>query len=314
MRTTKCFFLAAAAVTLAACAQDDLQDNPLANGPVALGVTANIDQVMTRASGTSFEENDKIGIYPVNTNGEVETAQANIAYTYGTDNQFSATTPYYFQDRESVKFCAYYPYNEDLTGDNYYTIAIAIDTRSANQTDGKFFDGAVTWRKNDYLYASASTDVSSPSVSYTFRHVMSQVIFKFQAGTNNGVSDLTKLSGYTIAELCMDGKFYLDSGYALNISDARESLSMEIKDASGTEYTCTPLILLPQEIASGIDMEVIYNDKNYKASLTIPGAVLRPGVSYTVTITINNTGLTVGTPQISDWTDGGNASGTATLG
>lgn len=312
MRTTKCFFLAAAAVTLAACAQEDLQDNPLANGPVALGVTANIDQVMTRASGTSFEENDKIGIYPVNTNGEVETAQANIAYTYGTDNQFSATTPYYFQDREQVTFHAYYPYNEDITAENH---TIAIDTRSANQTDGKFFDGAVTWRKNDYLYASEMTDVSSPSVSYTFRHVMSQVIFVFKAGTNNGVSDLTKLSGYTIAELCMDGKFYLDSGHVLNTTTARESLSMKIEDASGTEYTCTPLILLPQLITNGIvDMEVIYNDENYKASLTIPGAALQPGVSYTFTITINNTGLTVGTAQITGWTDGGNASGTATLG
>lgn len=313
MRTTKCFFLAAAAVTLAACAQDDLQDNPLANGPVALGVTANIDQVMTRASGTSFEENDKIGIYPVNTNDEVETAQANIAYTYGTDNQFSATTPYYFQDREQVTFHAYYPYNEDITAENH---TIAIDTRSANQTDGKFFDGAVTWRKNDYLYASAATDVSSPSVSYTFRHVMSQVIFVFKAGTNNGVSDLTKLSGYTIAtELCMDGMFDPVTGEAvIDSSKAAESLNMEIEDASGTEYTCTPLILLPQEIPSVLfDMEVIYNDKNYQASFAFQDA-LQPGVSYTVTITINNTGLTVGTSQITDWTDGGNASGTATLG
>ena len=52
-----------AAGLLASCTNDELADNPLADGPVALSVTADISQVVTRATATAFENEDPIGIW-----------------------------------------------------------------------------------------------------------------------------------------------------------------------------------------------------------------------------------------------------------
>lgn len=102
-------------------------NDPLADGSVAMTFTAGIDAMATRVSsgGMAFTEDDKVGIVPMK-GGNVETGQFNVLYTYGTDSRFTANTPYWFQDRESVTFNAYYPYNAKLSADD----VIAIDTGS----------------------------------------------------------------------------------------------------------------------------------------------------------------------------------------
>ena len=119
------------ASALAACSNEEPANDPLADGPVALAVTADISTVATRVSdeGTSFTDGDRIGIFPVK-NGQTETEQANRLYTYN-NSEFGSTSPYWFQDRQQVDFHAYYPYDETLTADDNYTID--IDTRAGNQ-------------------------------------------------------------------------------------------------------------------------------------------------------------------------------------
>lgn len=299
------------ASALAACSNEEPTDDPLADGPVALAVTADISTVATRVSdtGTSFTDGDRIGIFPVK-NGQTETEQANRLYTYN-NSEFGSTSPYWFQDREQVAFHAYYPYDETLTADDNYTID--IDTRSWNQENME----GLAWRKNDYLAASAQTDVDNPEASFTgesaFSHVMSQIQFVFRAGTSDGVSDLNVLVGYSIASpLTMDGTFDPATGtVALDASPGKSGIEMNIDDASGTEYNATPLILLPQTIAGDLTLEVNYNGVTYTATLDAPTGGLQPGYSYTYTVTIKNTELEIDTPQINTWTTGTGGSGDA---
>ena len=101
MSTKRTFFYTMlAAGLLASCTNDELADNPLADGPVALSVTADISQVVTRATATAFENNDQIGIFPIKSDA-LETGQANKPYTYN-GSTFTSADPYYFQDREMV--------------------------------------------------------------------------------------------------------------------------------------------------------------------------------------------------------------------
>ena len=299
------------ALSLAACTNDGLQDDPLADGPVPLSVTADISAVATRAQATAFEEGDMIGIYPYK-NNDLETVQANRLYTY-SGGKFASTDPYYFQDRDEMTFNAYYPYDGNLTAENP---RIEIDTRADNQVNRD----DIVWRKNDYLFASNQTTVILPSVSYTgenaFKHVMSQVIFVFKAGTDSGVLNLSTLSQYKIATpLRMDGYFYASSGQVVpKATSTKEAITMGITGASGTEHICTPLFLLPQDdLGNTLSLEVTYNRLIYRASLTPPTGGLKAGYSYTYTVTIRNTALEVSNAEISDWITTVGSSGNATL-
>ena len=104
------------ALGLTACNKE--MDNPLADGPVALSVTADISQVVTRATATAFENEDPIGIFPKK-NDVLDAEQANRLYTYN-GSTFTSADPYYFQDRGMVTFNAYYPYDVALTAENYF--------------------------------------------------------------------------------------------------------------------------------------------------------------------------------------------------
>ena len=144
-------FYAAAllALALAGCNNDEM-DNPLADGPVAMSFTADINSVATRATTIDFEAGDVVGIIPMKGN-VVEKNQANIAYTYNDEGKFTANSPYYFQNYEDVIFNAYYPYQEGLA--KPYTVE--INTEIGNQVTEKV--NGYDWRKNDFLFASATT-------------------------------------------------------------------------------------------------------------------------------------------------------------
>ena len=147
---------------------------------------------------------------------------------------------------------------------------------------------------------------------------MTQVVFVFNAGTDDGVSDLSALSGYKIATpLVMDGSFDAATGKATPDADAKaEEIEMTVTGPAATELRANPLILLPQAISgSKLELEVTYNGQTYKATLNAPTAGLQAGYSYTYTVTVSNTKLEVSNAAISDWsTDQDfNGNGNATL-
>lgn len=204
-----------------------------------------------------------------------------------------------------VTFNAYYPYEATLTATAH---TIDINTRAEYQKIETIEGTAIEWRTNDYLFASAETNVIEPSVSYTgdkaFNHVMTQVVFVFNAGTDDGVSDLSTLSGYKIATpLVMDGSFDAATGKVTPDADAKaEEIAMTVTGPAATELRANPLILLPQAInGSKLELEVTYNDQTYKAPLNAPTAGLQAGYSYTYTVTIKNTELEVTNASINGW-------------
>lgn len=306
--------LCASAVLLPAftsCTNDETFD-PLADGPVPMTFTAGIDGVATRATATAFEAVDMVGIIPMK-DGSVESAQANRAYTYN-GSAFEAGSPYYFQDRDAVTFNAYYPYYENFAND--YTIA--IDTHAENQTVETV--NGHDWNKNDYLFASAETDVNKPTVSFTgedhaFKHVMSSIVFKFIAGTADGVAYLEPLTGYTLSSLVVNGTFDCKTGKATAQSDGTaESITVDgISCAEKeTEHFSAPLIVLPQDVPGGkFTLTVKYNNADYTAALTLDR--LAAGTRYEFPVTIKNTGLEIGGAEIKDWESGQTYGGDATL-
>ena len=289
------------ALGLTAC---NKETDPLADGPVAAQVTAGISQTLTRVSANgvsaSFTDGDEINVVADGSATYVYTLQDN-GTTWSAGNN-----PYYFQDRGIVSFQAWYAAPDYKETDN----EIEIDTRTQNVTDG--------WNQWDILATPVvETDVSSPTVAFTgadaFSHVMTQVTMVFKTG--DGISDLAAWKGYTLKSLTTDATFNTMDCTLTPRTTTDDIAVTGIEDASNAEYTCTPLILVPQAVTGTIALEVTYNGETYKAELNAPTAGLQAGYSYTYTVTVSNTKLEVSNAAISDWrTDRDfNGNGNATL-
>lgn len=306
----KFYATALLALALVGC-NNDGPDNPLADGPVPMSFTADINSVATRATATGFENGDVVGVIPLK-GDVVETKQVNIAYTYN-GSAFTANPPYYFQNYDEVTFNAYYPYQSTL--DDSYTVE--IDTRIDNQKTETV--NGHSWRKNDYLFASAETDVKTPSVSFTgekaFTHVMSSVAIKFIAGTEDGVANLKPLKGYTLGMVVMEGTFNCSTGDIILKSDANTEAIIVTRIScadNATEHQTSLLILLPQTVTdSKLSLTVHFNGTTYTADLTL--SKLEAGKLHLFPVTIKNTKLEIGEATIKDWETSPEYSGEATL-
>lgn len=89
MKGTKYLFLAATALSLAACSSDD-ENMGVNDGPVAAQITAGINDVLTRASGTTWEADDAIGVSTVSTTATTGGTQYNnMKYVTTGDGNFT---------------------------------------------------------------------------------------------------------------------------------------------------------------------------------------------------------------------------------
>lgn len=290
-------------LTLAACEKRNA--NNTITDPVALSAfTADIHGAMksrSSADGTAFTEGDKVGIVPLKS-GKIDEPQNNTPYTYD-GSQFAATgAPYWFRDRNDVTFNAYFPYLETMT-DN----VIPIDTRAEKQTADES-----GWRLNDILFASATTSVASPTVSYTsesaFRHQLSKFTLTFKAG--DGFTDLSQLQEYTLGSLVMDGSFDTSGGtLTLDENALSSDITMTLAGSTEKSLTAPSLILLPQQIEGGkLKLSLKYAGQRYDATLSADKG-LKDGNHYSYTVTLNSTGLVPNKAEIVNWgsVDGGSA-------
>lgn len=131
MNTKRTFFYTMqAAGLLASCTNDELADNPLADGPVAAQVTADISQTLTCVSANgvsaSFTDGDEINVV----------ADGNATYVYTLQDNgttwSAGNNPYYFQGRGIVSFQAWYAAPDYKETDN----EIEIDTKTQTVKDG----------------------------------------------------------------------------------------------------------------------------------------------------------------------------------
>ena len=304
MKTTKCLFLAAAALTLTACSNDDENLN---GGPVAAQVTAGIGGVQTRASGTAWENGDAIGISTIS---QTQTSYVNMKYTTGGDGNFTHASDMgdeasgiFFQDAdETVTFCAYYPYDEDsneesLPGEE----GIITDVTTTDQTKQSSFD---------FLFATGATaSKSQPTVSFnntvkentSFTHRMTRLVLNITTDTDAGftASDVAK-GTYSLSGIKHSGTFNTQDGTAIATGDPTTDWQITAANTGTGDKSTYSMILYPQDVAS-LTFKATINRQDYTCELT---PALAAATSYTYNITVKKTKLEVSNCQIADWGSG----------
>ena len=319
------FIMAAAALTLAACSNDENME--MTDGPVAARITAGLSAPTTRAIGTNWNA-DQIGVWVKDAPAsEMETLYKNVPYTTTSTSataEFTATTGegIFFQDAdETVTFAAYAPYqesdaNETLPGNNG-----KVDVKTDNMNtatdqekiDFLFAEGATATRTN-YTVTFADNTASGGD-DHSFHHKMAQLNVVFQTSFMDGFNESDIFGGsFNLGGLVHDGTF--------NVTDGTTALTGEPLDSwdiSGCKYTDAAttrtysLILLPQELSSNpLNVAVTINGQTYRNNTTI-NQDLEPGNSYTYTITVKKSGLVVSGCTITPWTNGTGGSGDAKM-
>ena len=286
---TRFFAFAALALTLAACNNENLNND----GPVAAKFTADIyESVSTRVNseGTDWTDGDRIGI--------TGAGYTNVSYKRENGKFVTDGTTIYFNDIETKTFNAYYPYQAEGG-------TVTVSTAADKQGSGI-----------DFLFASGATgDTHNPEVSFTgdhaFHHCMSLIKFTFKAGDGLSFNE-TEPAGYTLEGLKHEGTFDTATGTTAVTAAAESPINMQLGGA-----TTSQVIILPQEVNSSLKLKVSFNGQSYNAQLKLPATptanFYTAGYAYTYNITLNNNGITVEEPEITPWEPGDSNNASAEL-
>lgn len=240
MRKTILFGLAAAMLVAACSEEDDLRQ-----GIAGEGITFT-SSVMSRATDTSFEAGDAIGVSMYTESGFVENA-TNVQYTSKNGTEFTSTNSMTWGAAGSAKtvgFKGVYPYKAGAVVDGIYSFTLATG-EEASLSD------------NDVMYSSTTdATVGAKNVDLTFKHKLVKVVMQVYN------QDRTPLSGATVKinNQQTSGTLDLADGTVTSTGAADATLDFANNpDVSGEYQT----IVMPSAPTQGRVITITYNNVDY---------------------------------------------------
>ncbi|WP_302380226.1 fimbrillin family protein [uncultured Alistipes sp.] len=292
---TKHFALAALALTLAACNNDNENLN---DGPVAAQFIADISPATrVNSEGTDWTDGDRIGV--------TGAGFTNVPYKRESGQFVTDGTTIYFNDTETHTFHAYYPYQSD---GGTVTVSTAAD-KQGTDIDFLFASGATGDTHNPTVSFTDKTDKGGPDNS--FHHCMSLIKFTFKVGDGLSFNE-TEPAGYTLEGLKHEGTFDTATGTTAVTAASDSPITMQLNGA-----TASQVIILPQEVTKPLELSVSYNGLSYNAQLKLPATptdnFYTAGYAYTYNVTLKNKDIEVSEAQITPWESGDSNDASAEL-
>lgn len=286
MRKTILFGLTAAMLATACSEEDDLRQ-----GIAGEGITFT-SSVMSRATDTSFEAEDAIGVSMYTESGFVGNA-TNVQYTTKNGTAFTSTNPMTWGaagSAETVDFKGVYPYKADAVADGKYSFTLATG------------EGA-SLSNNDVMYSSMTdVTVGAKNVELTFKHKLVKVVMQVYG------QDRTPLTGakVKINNQQTSGTLDLADGTVTSTGDANATLDFASNLEVKGEYQT---IVMPSDPTQGRVITITYENVEYPCPVDI--YAFESGNKMTFSVTLNpkngtaSEGVPVGTitPTVHKWTD-----------
>ena len=277
--------LAALALLLGACTQDELADGSrLSKEEYPIVIHATGLSVEATPSTRTTVDGDWVGVNSV----ALKMGDAVKEYTVTTtdaDGYKSATLsrendPYYWISRNPITVSAWWPMdNTDIT--QMPVVKVAED-------QSKLAD----FQKSDFISAENQTvEFNNPTLEFT--HRTARVAIELKPGTG-----FTSVDGATVSLVSLS-------------ADNGNPTAIKTYNASGNTYEA---LTAPQTVAAGkqfVKVELGGGTFYFRPQNNV---VLAAGNRYTYIVKVNATGLTLEGCTIGDWADGGGESGAAELG
>lgn len=240
MKKTILFGLTAAMLATACSEEDDLRQ-----GIAGEGITFT-SSVMSRATDTSFEPRDAIGVSMYTESGFVGNA-TNVQYTTADGSGFTSTNPMTWGaagSAETVDFKGVYPYKADAVADGIYSFTLATG-EGASLSD------------NDVMYSSMTdVTVGAKNVDLTFTHKLVKVVMQVYDQDGNPLPSAT----VKINNQQTSGTLNLADGTVTSTGDANATLNFASNpEVSGGYQT----IVMPSDPTQGRVITITYNNVDY---------------------------------------------------
>ena len=240
MKKTILFGLAAAMLATACSEEDDLRQ-----GIAGEGITFT-SSVMSRATDTSFEAEDAIGVSMYTESGFVGNA-TNVQYTTADGTAFTSTNPMTWGaagSAENVDFKGVYPYKADAVADGIYSFTLATG-EGASLSD------------NDVMYSSMiDVAVGSNNVNLTFKHKLVKVVMQVYDQNRNLLPGAT----VKINNQQTSGTLNLADGTVTSTDAADATLDFASNPDVEGEYQT---IVMPSAATQGRVITITYNNVDY---------------------------------------------------
>ena len=239
--------------------------------------------ISSRATDTSFEKNDKIGISmtPGNT--------TNVLYSTEDGTNFTSATPITYGTAgnvETVDFTAVYPYKEGSISNSVYNF-----TLSTNQE--------TPLTENDVMLASATgISVGSKNVNLDFKHKLVKVVVQLSDANGQAITGAQlKINNQQLA-----GSLNLSDATVTSTDVADDEMPFAANASISGQYQT---IVMPSAPVQGRYIEVIHEEKTY--TLPVDNQEFVSGKKLTFTATLNVDGTVdpgkpiIVNPTVSDW-------------
>lgn len=262
MRKTILFGLTAAMLVVACSEEDDLR-----KGIAGEGITFT-SSVMSRATDTSFEAGDAIGVSMYTESGFVGNA-TNVQYTTADGSGFTSTNPMTWGaagSAETVDFKGVYPYKADAVADGIYSFTLATG-EGASLSD------------NDVMYSSMTdVTVGAKSVDLTFTHKLVKVVMQVYDQNRKLLPGAT----VKINNQQTSGTLNLADGTVTSTGTADATLDFASNPDVEGEYQT---IVMPSTATQGRVITITYKNVDYPCPVDI--YAFESGNKMTFSVTLN---------------------------
>ncbi len=263
-------------VGLSSCTDDSMEpDNNTSNGKIAMEFTFSHPS-QSRATETSFESGDVVGVFVSNSEKPLEIAGNTVnneALTF-TGSNWKSSRPLYW-DAGTYNIYAYCPRLNEIGSITDLVFEVATDQRES-QLSG--LDG---YESSDFLFALAKEISASPNpVDLKFRHIMSKISIRLIKGEDYE-GDIPEKADVYIHNTVTESSIDLMVGVATKaLRGSRKSIM-----ARQTAPTVYSAIIVPQRLENRVPLiEVVMNGVSF---LYESKFLFKPGMHHIVNLIVD---------------------------
>lgn len=234
----------------------------------------------TKATATSFEVGDKMGVFVTKYNGAQATPlqllgnYANNSKVTFNGVQWSVQPPIYWEDG-LFNIYAYYPYMKPSSVDEC-SFSVALD-----QSKEKTAEALSGYEASDFLWASNMGVSKIASVPLVFKHKMSKLVINLVKGegyTGDIPADAVVRIHNTVPNSFID--------FALGVVTKQPNEGPKIITAKKLSRGVYAAIIIPQRIATKLPfIEILSSGVSYLVESTF---IFKPGIQHTINIILSN--------------------------
>lgn len=254
--------MAAAALAMAGCSNDENEVMDNWNGEIRLTSGLEVQQTETRSIATELQatkiaQDNHVGFFINEEVASGETATTtytqNLDYTADGNGGFSGTIVYFPQSGKGVNIYAYAPWQTGLTLNGSYSFTVKAD----QSKDADYIASDLLWGQPMKLKTGSTTDYepanpvarTKENVPVSFKHLLSKIQIELVAGDGLTTDDF-KGATLTIMNTLPSTSLTLSSGTISTASGTAAAITVATypTDATPTAFTGSA-IAVPQTIA-----------------------------------------------------------------